>query len=596
MIIDKLVPAARLARDPLDPYWYGLVGRRRRAGVDVNEDTALTYSACWAATRLLSGTAAYLPFGLYQRMPNGEQRVCQEERLHTVLHDAPNPEMSSMMWRATKVSQQVNWGNCVSEIERDGYGNIVNLWPIHVSRVELKCNEAEQLYYNIHNNDGSHTPLPYADVFHVPSMMSDDGRWGKGVVRFARETVGRALATERYGASWFGNGGRPSAILKHPKSMDKEARANLRREWNEIYGGPDNPNRVAVLWEGMEYSAIASDPEDSQFIQSQQWNVEDVARWYGVPPHMIQREMGGGTAGIEQRGIEYVKFSLLFWIKLWEQEVWRKLLTPAQQAAGYYAKFTVDALERGDVSSRTAALAQQFFNGALTLNQWAKIEDRPPIGPLGDLHFVQSAMVPLEYAAKGPIDPQAQSQLPAPTDIAPQTAKEIPEPAAARIDALEAIQRKQLADAEGHLEILKSINAKLAATEAKPQKSDTLHLATLDVLDGLVGVMLDREAKDAIEAAKKPTEFLKWLDKFYDEHGERMRKALAKPIRACVLASGKPLIVDDTLRKAVTLHVDASRTALLEASGGPPDGFSEAVTRCVTSWKRTEITDLLRGE
>lgn len=581
MIIDKLVRGARLARDPLDSFWYGTVGRRTRAGVDVNEETALTYSACWAATRLLAGTAAYLPFGLYQRMPNGEQRVCEEERLHTVLHDAPNPEMSSMMWRSTKVAQQVNWGNCVSEIERDGYGNLVNLWPIHVSRVELKCNEAKQLYYRVRNNDGTVSPLPYADVFHVPSMMSDDGRWGKGVVRFARETFGRALATERYGASWFGNGGRPSAVLKHPKTMDTEARANLRREWNEIYGGPDNPNRVAVLWEGMEYSAIASDPEDSQFIQSQQWNVEDVARWYGVPPHMIQRLIGSGATSVEQQGIEYVKFSLLFWIKLWEQEVWRKLLTPAQQAAGYYAKFTVDALERGDVSSRTAALAQQFFNGALTLNQWAKIEDRPPIGPLGDLHFVQSAMVPLEYAAKGPIDPQAQSQLPAPKAIAPQTAKEIPEPATARIeDSLASIHRQLL-------------ESNQAATDST---GPAVHQATLDVLEGLVGVMLDREAKDAIEAAKKPTEFLKWLDKFYDEHGDRMRKALAKPLRACVLASGKPLIVDDTLRQAVTLHVDASRTALLEASGGPPDGFSEAVTRCVTSWKRTEITDLLRGE
>ncbi len=594
MIIDKLVTSARLAKDPLDPYWYGPVGRRTRAGVDINEDSAKTYSACWAATRLLAGTAAYLPFGLYQRMPNGEQRVCEEERLHTVLHDAPNPEMSSMMWRSTKVDQQVNCGNCVSEIERDGHGNLVNLWPIHVSRVELKCNESDQLYYNVRNNDGSHSPLPYADVFHVPSMMSDDGRWGKGVVRYARETIGRALATERYGANWFGNGGRPSAVLKHPKTMDKEARANLRREWNEIYGGPDNPNRVAVLWEGMEYSAIASDPEDSQFIQSQQWNVEDVARWYGVPPHMIQREMGGGTAGIEQRGIEYVKFSLLFWIKLWEQEVWRKLLTTQQQQAGYYAKFTVDALERGDVSSRTAALAQQFFNGALTLNQWAKIEDRPPIGPLGDLHFVQSAMVPLEYAAKGPIDPQAQSQLPAPTAIAPQTAKEIPEPAAARIENSLAIIQREILDSHDWIKTSMAASAKL--NNPPKDNAPAVHHATLDVLEGLVGVMLDREAKDAIEAAKKPTEFLKWLDKFYDEHGERMRKALAKPIRACVLASGRPLIVDDTLRQAVALHVEASRTALLDASGGPPDGFSEAVTRCVTSWRRTEITDLLRGE
>jgi len=559
LIIDKLVGRSRLSYGPLDPYWYSTHAPRTRAGVPIDESSAMTYSACWAATRLLAGTASYLPFGLFQRMPNGEQRECVGEPLYHVLHDTPNPEMSSTMWRATKVAQQVNYGNCISEIERNGNLDVVHLWPIHVSRVRLKSNDLDQLYYEVKNNDGSRTPLPYRDVFHVPSMISDDGRWGKGVIRHARESIGRALATERYGASWFGSGGRPTAVLQHPKQMDKEARANLRREWNEIYG-VDGGNRVAVLWEGMQYSAISSDPEDSQFIQSQQWNVEDVARWYGVPPHMIQRLDGGGN--IEHQGIEYVKFSLLFWIKLWEQEVWRKLLTPAQRASGYYAKFTVDALERGDLTSRTAALSKQFFNGLLTLNQWAKFEDRPPIGPLGDTHFVQSAMVPLEMAAQGPIDPNS----PRPAADVPRVAKDIPEPSGARADGLAAGQRL------------------------------AVHLASVDVLADIIGVMLDRESKDAQEAAKHPADFLRWLDKFYEDHADRMHKALAKPIRACVLASGRQLIVDETLRAAVSAHVEASRAMLLEASGGPPAGFSEAIARCVTTWNRTEIIDLLQRE
>lgn len=564
MIIDRLVPAKYLSHGPLDSFWYGTPGRRTLAGVEVNEQIAMTYSACWAATRLLAGTAACLPFSLYQRLPDGSQRTCEDDPLHAIVHDTPNPEMSSTLWRAAKFAQQVNYGNCFSEIERNGLGQVCHLWPIHASRVRLMTNDADCLYYEVRNNDGAVTPLPYSDMLHPPSMMTDDGRWGKGVIRNARETIGHALATEKYGAGWFGSGGKPTAVLKHPTQMDAEARANLRREWNEIYGGPDNPNKVAVLWEGVTYESIATSPEDSQFIASRQHNIEEVARWYGVPPHLIGHLLRSTNNNIEAQGIEYVKYSLMPWLKIWEQECGRKLLTKHQREAGYYFEFNVDALERGDLASRTAALVQQFFNGALTLNQWAKIENRPPIGPLGDLHFVQQAMTTLENAAKGP-----QPGAPIPPVVVPQPYQAPPAPPAAA--------------------------PTVSPEPASDPNQAVLHSATLDVLEGIVSVMLDREAKDAQEAAKTPAKFLAWLDAFYDEHENRMRKALARPIRACVLASRKPLIVDETIGTAVKAHIAAGRAALLEAAGATPDEFPRAVQKCVSNWKRTEIIDLLKG-
>lgn len=562
MIIESLTRRLLNAPGPLDPYWYSSVGRRTRAGVPVDEAIAETYSACWAATRLLSGTSAYLPFNLCQRLPNGDQRVCEGETLHSLLHDAPNPEMSSTMWRSMKFAQQINYGNCFSEIERDIQGGVKHLWPIHTTRVTMREDpETGELYYEVRNNDGTVTPIPYVDMFHVPSMMSDDGRWGKGIIRYAAETIGLALATDRYGAGWFGSGGRPVAVLKHPKTMDDAARANVRREWREIYG-PESPDKVAVLWEGMEYMPITTNPEESQFLQSRQWNLEDVARWYGVPPHMIGHLLRSTNNNIEQQGIEFVKYSLLMWIKVWEQEVWRKLLTEPQRQTGYYAKFTVDALERGDATTRTAALVQQFFNGALTLNQWAKIEDRPPIGPLGDLHFVQSAMVPLEIAAKGP--------QPAPAATPP--AIQAPEPPAKPPRPPEAPGARQ--------------EEKLAAGIR----------ATKDVFGEISGVMLEMESQKALKASRKPSDFLNWLDSFYDEHAARLKKVLSRSFRAYWLVSGRDIDPAGPLEAAVDAYVASRKADLLAASEVTVDRFEASVAACVGSWTPHQLTDLALGD
>lgn len=554
MIIEQLMSLS--TPGPADDYWYGPTTQRTKAGVDVDECSAMNYSVCWAATRLIAGSSGAVPLNLLKRLPGGGSEPQEDERLHSILHDSPNPEMSSMMWRATQVAQQINWGNCYNEIERDASGEILYLWPIHASRVKLKQRDDGSLVYLVRNNNGTDTPIAYDDMFHVPSVISDDGRIGKGVIQHARESIGHAIATERYGAGWFGSGGRFNGVLEHPGRPDKEARANMRREWNEIYHDPAAPNKTAILWEGMKYTSIAASPEDSQFLESRQFMVEDVARWYGVPPHMIGHLLRATFSNIEHQQIEYVQHCLLPWLKLWEQEIWRKLLTTKQQRKGFFAKFNVDALQRGDMVTRTTALSQQFFNGALTQNQWAKIEDRPPLGEVGDIHFVQSAMVPLKIAAEGPPDPAAPGQ---PSADPPADAKDAP-------------------------------------NDAADKKEAAVTAATFDVLADIVEVMLDRESQAAIQAAKKPAEFLSWLDKFYAEHAARLQKALAKPIRACILASGEPLIVDEVIRGAVAAHVDASRNALLEASGGPPDGFSNAIERCVLAWKRTEITDFLGKE
>lgn len=563
MILNQLLSADGWnTNSPLDDYWYGPVGRATTAGVAVDESTGLNYSACWAATRLLSGAGAGLPFPLYEIEPDGGRSIAYQHPVHKLLNYQFNPLVSAVMGRAAGINQQVNWGNFCAEIEWDGRGNPVNLWPIHASRVKFYYDADGSFFYRVNNRDGTTTDLEPQDVFHPPSMMTDDGIVGKGVIRHARETIGHGLATERYGAAWFGSGGRPAGVLTHPKTMDKPGRDNVRREWNEIYGGPGNTHKIAVMWEGMKYEGISSSPEDSQFLGSRQFNIEEIARWYGVPPHLIGHLERATNNNIEAQGIEFVKYGLMHWLVLWECEVNRKLLKP-QERGRFYARHNCDELMRGDLSSRTAAYAQQFFNGALTLNQWAEIEHRDPIGPLGDIHFIQSAMIPLKDAAEG-----------RPLPVAPKPAND-PKSADDNIDPKD----------EGDSSDIKG-DGKLSAA---------MQTATLEVLAEIVGVMVEREASEAIRAAKKPKEFLAWLDAFYAEHSTRLQKALAKPVRACVLAAGKPLVIEDVLRAAITQHIDHGRELLLEASSVQAEQLSASVESCVKKWQRTEITNLFQG-
>lgn len=552
MILDLLVSTQD--RDPTSGFWYGPVGGPTRAGVAINEQIAMTYSACWAATCLLASAGAGIPLNVYQA--SGKRNtLALGERIYTMLHDAPNPQMSSMMWRATKINQQVNYGNCFSEIERDNYGDILNLWPIHASRVTL-VDDGDTLYYEIKSSNGPPDYLPYEDVFHVPSVMSDDGRWGKGVITAARESIGHAIATERYGSGWFGSGGSLKAVLTHPKTLDKEARANLRKEWSEIYDNPNAVNKTAILMEGMAYQSIATTPENSQFIASRQHNIEEVARWYGVPPHLIGHLLRSTYSNIEHQGIEFVKYSLMRWIRVWEQEIWRKLLTPAQQKAGFYAKFNVDALERADLQNRTQALKEQFFNGEISINEWRDLEDRDPIGPLGDVHFVQSAMVPLEIAVEGPQEPDPpQSKLP-PAD-------------------------------EGDTEsaAVEALRSEYARREAEFRQRN--QAAAVRMMEQVVGRMLTKEANEARKAIKKPESFAAWALKFYESASASFSAELRPAAEAYLLACGEcdSARLDCFVDTQVSLHISASKLDFAAI------GDSESLEVLLSNWKnnRTKV-------
>jgi len=522
--------------------WLG--GSNTLAGVPVDENTAMNYAACWAATRWITASIAHLPFNLYKDKPGGGKEIAWKHPVHRLIYAEPNRGQSSMMFRASMMQQQINAGNCYAEIERTNGGTVVALHAIHFSRVTPR--EGDNGYvYEVWNRSGRPSFVDEADMFHVPSLISDDGVIGKGVVRAARESIGFGLGTERHGAAYFGNGARPSVLLEHPGKLSDPARNNLRNEWVETHGGPDKSGKPAVLQEGMKASILSISPEDSQFLQTRQHNVEEIARWYGVPPHKIQHLLRATFSNIEHSAIEAVTDSLIPYAKLWEQEVWRKLLTPKEQEV-YYAKHLFDALLRGDFKTRTEGLALQFQNGALDLDTWAEIEDRNPIGgEEGKARFVPLNMTTLERAVKG--EPEVVETIPTNT----------PPPA-----------------------------------EVDPEDDDEeARTAALDVFNEAVARMVAMECDAAERAAKQPGSFLDKVEAFYADHEERMRKVLQKPL-ACVKAvcgECRPL------SELVAEHCAESKLAVVEASDVSAAELAASVAKCVAGWQ-TRIIDPLLSE
>lgn len=621
-----------LSPAPSDDFWYSAIGSgsKTAAGVAVDENVALTYSACWAATMLLSTTGSMVPLKLFRRLPEGGSEPASDLRRYYLVHDQFNPDMTNFMFRSSRFCQQINCGNAYGEFEFDRAGKVVAIHPIHASRIpphNIRRDADGTLFYLVNNDDGTKTRLEAWEVFHVPSPISDDGICGKGVVTQARLSIGFGIATETQGAAYMGNSARPKIVIKGGRFKDKADRDDYRRQWEEVHGGPENNARPAMLPQDADITALQWSAEDSQFLQTRQHNIEEVARWYGVPPHMIQHLLRSTYNNIEHQSLEFVKYSLMRWLVPWEEELNRKLLSTEERKTLFF-RHVVDGLERGDLQTRTAALKEQFFNGKLTLNEWRALDDQNPIGPVGDIHFVQQAMIPVEIAAKGPQEAAGQQKrdlveaiqkiylgvgrvitadearrilndnhsaglpLPGPTELGPANPTPQNEDDAEADGDGDGAERQEDMAAKTAVESIAAVATRLEALEAR--RHDELKAATLEVVEDVLRVMLDREAKSAIEASRKPSGFVKWMDAFYEEHAVRLEKALASPIRAAAIVLGQPDSAP-LLKEAVARHVAAGRESLLAAASVELEHFPQSVERCVSTWQRQEILTYLGG-
>ena len=381
------------------PFLFG----RSTAGKRVNEFTAMQTTAVYACVRILAESIAGLPLHVYAYRGEGRERV-PGHPLFTILHDAPNPEMTSFVFRETLMVHLLLWGNAYAQILRDRAGRVAGLYPLLPNRMSVNRDEDGRLYYtyqrvtdeNPNFKRGGEVVLPAEDVLHIPGL-GFDGLIGYSPIAMARNAVGMTLACEEYGASFFANGARPGGVLQHPGVLKDPAK--LRESWQAVYGGAANTGKVAVLEEGMTYQQIGIPPEEAQFLETRKFQVDEIARLYRIPPHMVGDLDKSSFSNIEQQSLEFVKYTLNPWVVRWEQALQKSLLLPEERKR-YFIRFNVDGLLRGDYQSRMQGYAVGRQNGGLSANDIREMEDMNPIPASegGDTYLINGNMTKLRDA------------------------------------------------------------------------------------------------------------------------------------------------------------------------------------------------------
>jgi HK97 family phage portal protein len=378
---------------PGDPALVNLFGvGETDAGIQVTETRALNCAAVFAAVRLISESVASLPAILYERIDDGKQRAT-EHPTYVLLHDTPNPEMTAFSFHESLQGQSLMRGNGYAEIERNGAGKPLALWPLPPDRVKPRRDANGRRYYEVQTASGVRN-LPAENIIHIPGL-GFDGTVGYDVLSLARESLGLTLGVEKSGAKYFGNGSRPGGVLEVPGRLSEDARKNLKESFAELHQGLSNAHRLAVLEEGMKWAATGNTPEEAQFLETRRFQTVEVCRWFNVPPHML-RDLDRATfSNIEHQGIDFVTYTLRPWLIRREQEFNRKLLTAAERKTMFF-EHLVDALLRGDTQSRYAAYSVALNNGFASPNDIQRWENRNPINvPEADQYRRAVNLVPM---------------------------------------------------------------------------------------------------------------------------------------------------------------------------------------------------------
>lgn len=365
--------------DAWSDFWYTREGYDSSTGLTVSEDSSLTHDAVYACVRVISEDIASLPLFVYQRVGNGKEKA-ENHPLYTLLHDAPNDEMSAMQFRECLQAHLLTWGNAYAQIQRDMRGWPIALWPLNPGQMTVTRPEKEIEYEYRISETGETIYFAREEIFHVAGL-GYNGLIGYSPISYAREAIAVGLSAQDWQATNFANGGRMQIAFCHPAPIapKPEGRQQLKKDIRAEYGGRGG-EAIGVLWEGMKPEKIGMTMEDAEFIASRKLNVIQIARIFRVPPHKIMDLERATFSNIEESNIDYVVSTLRPWCVRWEQAINQQLL---MQSGQYIAEHRIDALMRGNIQNRYNAYAVGRNWGWLSINDIRALENLNPI-PNGD--------------------------------------------------------------------------------------------------------------------------------------------------------------------------------------------------------------------
>lgn len=517
------------------------------AGVEVDEFKAMNLSTVWSCVTGVSVDVAKVPVHIYKRLsPAGRERMIKHAAAGLLLR-RPNDEMNAISFRETLQHHALNWGNGYAEIERDGAGRAVALHVMRPDRVAVRRINGK-IWYEYTSLSGRKTLIPAEDVFHLKGL-SFDGLVGYPVIRVAANSVGASLAADAYSSNFFAKGAIPSGVLEHPKTLKQPAAERIRQEWQDIHGGPDPEFRVAVLEEGMKFTPMQMPLEDAQLLQTRQFSVPDICRWYRYPPHKAFDLSRATFSNIEQQDLSYAGDTLMPWWVRWEQEANEKLLMPSQQNDLYF-EHLVDAVLRTDIKTRYDAYGLALDRGWLNRDEVRERENLNPLpdgeGQLFTVQLNQTTTTTLKHEQDNPpTDPAKPSADPAADPSQDPSQDPIPDPAA------------------------KPKAARSAETpEPIGELAQRIARAHIPVLEAAYGSLLRVEADKARRAAKRGG-LAAWSTEFYNGHRDQVGgtlfpavESIARSIAAARGMTSLQVRPGTCVRELAEAHVGASTDQL----------------------------------
>lgn len=382
------IPVGLTDADFWASYGGGTVG-----GVAVNSQTMLRLSAVWACARLISETIATLPLSIYERTPTG-RRVAPQHPLQFIVHDQPNADTTAAVYWESTVAAMLLRGAARAEKLMVG-SRIVGLQFLAPDRLTCSRRGDGTKTWRYTEDDGRQREIPDSRIFTIPGF-SLDGKNGVSVVHYGANVFGSAIAADTAANKTWENGLMPTVYYKFPQVLKENQRADARRAITEI-AGAINSGKPAILEAAMDVGTIGINPVDAQLLESRAFSVEEVCRWFRVPPFMVghaENSTNWGT-GIEQQMIGFLTFTLAPWLRRIEQAISKDLLSPADRLK-FYPKFAVEGLLRADSAGRGAFYSTMVNNGIFTRDEVRELEDREPMGGNASVLTVQTSMAPLD--------------------------------------------------------------------------------------------------------------------------------------------------------------------------------------------------------
>jgi len=524
------------------------------AGVPVSNAMALMYSAVFAAVNVLSSDIAKAPLNLRKTRQNGGSDLYLDSPVYQLLKHEPNSEMGAMNFRQALTAHALTLGGGYAEIERNGMGRPMALWPITPDRIKpVRDERTGRLYYLVDNRD----ELDAADVLHIHGL-GYDGTCGYALLDLARQAVGLGLAAERFNAAFFGNNSTFGGVIGFDQRKEPEELVEYGKRINETSKGAERAFKLLLLDDGAKYTPFGMTNTDAQLDELRDKQVEEVSRYYRMPLHKLNNLKRATFSNVEQQDLEYYKGPVLDWMTLWEQECNRKLIAKVERRIQFF-KHNANVFLRGDITSRYTALGIARDKGVINANEWRDLEDmNPQDGDQGEQYLVQSAQIPADqigdFTAAQIKKTLADAEKPDPVAQGPsQTELDAATDRARKAEALADELRQQLTDVQQ--------NAAMNADDARATESqlraqiEAVDQVVAHARDAVVRLESEREAERLLLSAETLAREAAELAATEARNAAEMSEARAVAALSDVATAKDEAVEARRASEAVTAHV-----------------------------------------